>query len=284
VAGIYTADPDDLSLGATMPRFLELERRERSVILALWRAARRAPQPGTSGARWSLFVTLRDGMSELTDTLAARLPAGAVRIKQRVTGLERRGDGWRVGLAEGPALEADRVVIATESHAAARLLRYSIPRWPPLGDRARVVGDGLAGLPTGDVPHPLDGFGFVAPLFERAIRPARPRAKYLARAQGFADPCLRRRRAGRGQPWRRDDVVARVPGSGRCARILAARSHACTSTPCPARTGSVTSIVETIERRLAAAPGPGRGCRYRGVGIADTVQPRESAAERALST
>ena len=35
VAGIYTADPDDLSLGATMPRFLELERRERSVILAL---------------------------------------------------------------------------------------------------------------------------------------------------------------------------------------------------------------------------------------------------------
>ena len=43
VAGIYTADPDDLSLTATMPRFKELERRERSVILAMWRAARRAP-------------------------------------------------------------------------------------------------------------------------------------------------------------------------------------------------------------------------------------------------
>ena len=35
VAGIYTADPDDLSLTATMPRFTELERRERSVILGL---------------------------------------------------------------------------------------------------------------------------------------------------------------------------------------------------------------------------------------------------------
>ena len=42
VAGIYTADPDDLSLSATMPRFGELERRERSVILGLWRASRRA--------------------------------------------------------------------------------------------------------------------------------------------------------------------------------------------------------------------------------------------------
>ena len=62
VAGIYTADPDELSLGATMPRFLELERRERSVILALWRASRRAPMAGTSGASWSLFVTFAGGM------------------------------------------------------------------------------------------------------------------------------------------------------------------------------------------------------------------------------
>src|SRR6266511_2257124 len=42
VAGIYTADPDELSLAATMPRFLELERKERSLILALWHASRRA--------------------------------------------------------------------------------------------------------------------------------------------------------------------------------------------------------------------------------------------------
>src|SRR6267142_3801556 len=78
VAGIYTADPDDLSLTATMPRFSELERREPSVILALWRANRRAPQTGTSGARWSLFVTLQEGMEELVTTIASRLPAGSV--------------------------------------------------------------------------------------------------------------------------------------------------------------------------------------------------------------
>ena len=35
VAGIYTADPDVLSLAATMPRFIEVERRERSLILGL---------------------------------------------------------------------------------------------------------------------------------------------------------------------------------------------------------------------------------------------------------
>src|SRR6266513_3056100 len=72
VAGIYTADPDELSLAATMPRFLELERRDRSVILGLMRAMRRAPQPGTSGARWSLFVTFKDGMGEMVLRLASR--------------------------------------------------------------------------------------------------------------------------------------------------------------------------------------------------------------------
>src|SRR5438552_361875 len=83
---IQTADPHDLALAATMPRFLGLERRERSVILALWRAARRAPgdASGSSGARWSLFVTFADGMEELIRGLAARLPPGTVRLKERV--------------------------------------------------------------------------------------------------------------------------------------------------------------------------------------------------------
>ena len=34
VGGIYTADPNDLSLKATLPQFLEMEREHRSLILA----------------------------------------------------------------------------------------------------------------------------------------------------------------------------------------------------------------------------------------------------------
>src|SRR5256712_4734296 len=74
-AGIYTADPDELSVAATMPRFVEVERRHRSVILGLRRGLAQAPLPGTSpassgtsGARWSLFVTFADGMETLVTT------------------------------------------------------------------------------------------------------------------------------------------------------------------------------------------------------------------------
>src|SRR6266852_83089 len=127
VAGIYTADPDDLALAATMPRFLELERRERSLILGLWRVMKHAPQPGTSGARWSLFVTFKDGMRQMVDTLAARLPDSAVQLKMRVTGIERAGATWRVMMSAG-AFDADAVIVASEAHATARLLRYVDPQ------------------------------------------------------------------------------------------------------------------------------------------------------------
>ena len=94
VGGIYTADPDELSLAATMPRFLEMERRERSVILGPL-ARRAAPGPGahagTSGARWSLFVTFAEGMEELIRLLATRLPPGAVRLKERAVSVARDG-------------------------------------------------------------------------------------------------------------------------------------------------------------------------------------------------
>ena len=87
IGGIYTADPDQLSLAATMPRFLHMEREQRSVIYALWRAARRNPQTtkGTSGARWSLFVTLQTGMQRLVSALTESLSLGTLRQSCPVT-------------------------------------------------------------------------------------------------------------------------------------------------------------------------------------------------------
>src|SRR6266550_5480607 len=73
VGGIYTADPENLSLRATMPRFLEMEREHRSIILGMWRKGRlqtAAEQAGTSGARYSLFLSFEKGMKVLVDALA----------------------------------------------------------------------------------------------------------------------------------------------------------------------------------------------------------------------
>src|SRR5215472_13853215 len=81
IGGIYASDPDQLSLAATMPRFKEMERRRRSVTLAMvFDQQRRARSPESgNGARWSLFVTLAEGMHELADTVTKRLGAACIR-------------------------------------------------------------------------------------------------------------------------------------------------------------------------------------------------------------
>src|SRR5947209_7757782 len=93
VGGIYTADPEALSLRATMPRFLEMERRHRSLILAMWKAARKSETDArhgrvASGARYSLFLSFDEGTQLLTDTLASRLPQGTARLNTKVESLK----------------------------------------------------------------------------------------------------------------------------------------------------------------------------------------------------
>jgi protoporphyrinogen/coproporphyrinogen III oxidase len=295
VAGIYTADPDELSLAATMPRFLELERRERSVILALWRASRRAPQHGTSGARWSLFVTMKDGMEELVSTVASRLPAGSVLLKQRVGAIERGAREWTV-TAEGARYAADHVILATEAHSAARLTRYVDPSLSALlGEiEASSAATVSLGYRRSDVPHPLDGFGFVVPRTEGRMLLAGTfsSVKYPGRAphghvlmRCFIGGTLGAKALELDDPT----LIARARGELgdalgiRAEPVLVRVSRWPASMP-QYRVGHLARV-ETIERTLEALPGLGlAGSSYRGVSIADCVRAGEAAADRAFAS
>ena len=296
VAGIYTADPDELSLSATMPRFLEMERRERSVILALWRAARKAPaqHAGTSGARWSLFVTLARGMEELVQALAARLPAGAVRLKERVAGVAREEGRWRIATAGGAAYEADALVLAPEAHQAARMLRYVDPGLTHLLEGIPHASSATVSLAyrRADVGHPLDGFGFVVPHAERRpiIACTFSSVKYAGRApdghvllrvfmggalneavlQGDDATLVRTAREQIGPLL----GIAAVPELARVALHAQAM---------PQYHVGHSARAAAIEQAVARHPGLWLvGGAYRGVGISDCVRSGEEAADRLL--
>lgn len=295
VAGIYTADPDDLSLAATMPRFLDVERRDRSLILGLLRAARQGPamQGGTSGARGSLFVTLADGMEGLVDGLVSRLPAGAIECKRRAVGVERVGARWRV-TTDGGAVAADHVILACEAHAAARLMRYGDPSLAHLLDGIDYASAATVsvGFRRADVPHALDGFGLVVPRTERRALLALTfsSVKYPRRApaghvlmRGFVGGAL--------DPGILDaddaTLLERVRGELRDALgvtaepVVARVSRSPRSMP-QYRVGHLARV-DAIEARLATLRGVAlAGSAYRGVGIADCVKSGETAAEAAF--
>jgi oxygen-dependent protoporphyrinogen oxidase len=197
VGGIYTADPESLSLAATMPRFIEMERAHGSVIRAMLKARRAAAdasnQTGTSGARYSLFLSLDGGLQTLTDRVAEELPPGTALLNRRVLSLrfDESVRRWRLSLTRtgedsylrgthaggvgadesggNETLDADAVCLALPAHAAARLL----------GGTDRLLAEELAAIEyastatvnlayrRADIPHPLDGFGFVVPHAER---------------------------------------------------------------------------------------------------------------------
>ena len=295
VAGIYTADPENLSLAATMPRFLEVERRHRSVILGLRHALRTAPAPGTSGARWSLFVTFADGMETLVRTLAQRLPDSSVVLNQRVTSVERRGARWKLATADGAHWEADRLVLAGESHGAARLLRYVDPTLATLLGEIEYAGAATVslGYRRADIPHALDGFGFVVPRTEgKALLAATfSSVKYPARApdshvllRGFLGGALDAATLGEDDA----SLVARTrrelgEALGVTAEPVLTRVARWPASMPQYRVGHLARV-ETIERRAAALPGLAlAGGAYRGVGIADCVRSGEAAAEAALA-
>jgi oxygen-dependent protoporphyrinogen oxidase len=292
VAGIYTADPDDLSLAATMPRFLDLERQHRSVILGLARAARRAPKvaAGTSGARWSLFVTLAEGMETLIRALADRLPPEAVRLKARVAGLERDASGWRVGIPGEPALTVDAVILAAEAHQAARLLRYLDPSLAHLLEGIAYASSATVtlALSRADVAHPLDGFGFVVPHAERrpVLAGTFSSVKYPGRAPA-GHVLLRVFMGGAldegalAQPdealvaTARRELAALLGVSGEPLFTRVARYPRAM----PQYHVGHLARVEAIERAVARLPGLAlAGGAYRGVGIADCVRSAEDAA------
>ena len=293
VGGIYTADPDQLSLAATLPRFRALEAEHGSVIRGLRRGARQAPQP-ESGARWSLFVTLAGGMEELVAALVARLPAATLRLGTPARAVARDRGAWQVRLGDGTAVTADALVLAGEAPRMAPLVEALDPALAGLLAGVRYASSAAVGLayPRAAVRHPLDGFGFIVPRTEgrRTIACTFASVKYPERAP--AGHVLLRVFLG-GALWpdllaaddatlvreARADAGALLGLDGEPVLIRVWR-HAAAM---PQYEVGHLDRVRAMEARAATAPGLTlAGAAYRGVGLADCIRSGEAAAEQVL--
>lgn len=294
VAGVYAADPEGLSLEATFPRFRELERAHRSVILGLRRVASARERADAAGARWGLFVTLAGGLGELVDALAAGLGPERVRLGWPAGAVGRDGAGYRVHGPGGADLAADGVVVAVPAPAAAVLLR---PLDGELAAALAAIRYASAvvvalGYPRAAIRHPLDGFGAIVPPGEgRVIRGVTfASVKYPGRApEGFV--LLRAYLGGpEAEAWlgTADEALAAVAHTelaallgieGAPVLVRVVRHPAAQ----PQYEVGHLARVGAIEAALARHPGLAlAGAAYRGLGLAEAVRSGEAAAARVL--
>lgn len=171
IGGIYTSDAENLSLKATFPRFLEMENTHGSIIKALRAQKKQAAETnqGTSGPRYSLFLSFKSGMQTLVDTLTEAVSKDCIKLGASVKYIQRPDNsGWRVSLVNGAVLNSELLCIALPALQAGALIEnVSIPLATQI-NAIRYASSATVNLAfrRADVTHPLDGMGFVVPATE----------------------------------------------------------------------------------------------------------------------
>ena len=165
LAGIHSGDPDRLSMNALFPRFVQLEKKHGSLIRGMRKAAPRR----SSGEPASVFLSLQGGLSELVEALVAKLPASSIRQGDGVLRVRRGEGGYGLELASGGEVSASACILAAPLRVTERLLQ----------NLSADLATKLAGIPTvstavvflgfprDQMPHALEGYGFVVPRTAR---------------------------------------------------------------------------------------------------------------------
>lgn len=288
IGGIYGADPELLSLRATMPRFLDAEQSSRSVTLGLRRQAARAVQT-SHGARYSLFASFDRGMQVLVDALVGALPPGALRLSAPLQAIRPAPEGGAELTFPGHTEYHDRVILAISARSSARLLE---PLDAPLARRLEQIQHGSCALVNMGFERRLEGlrgYGVVIPDIERrpAIAMTFASRKWAERAPPGSDLVrvfLGEQLAEEADDERlirtaRDELRALlrihdVPRVTVVRRYVAAMPHY--------HVGHLERLA-TIDRLLAAHPWLSlAGNSLRGVGVPDAIKAGEDAAQLAL--
>jgi oxygen-dependent protoporphyrinogen oxidase len=175
VSGIYAGDPEKLSLRAAFPQLHEAERNSGSIIRGMMRAAKSKPGP----KQRPTLQSFRDGNETLIKALAANL-GPALRCGVEVTAVQQGGaEISQSGEAQSDepfvvdvkttsgaeSIVADRLVLATPTYVAAKLLRSEIASSMEEIEYASLAVVSL-GYQKQDVGHSLEGFGFLIPRSE----------------------------------------------------------------------------------------------------------------------
>ncbi|KPK66367.1 MAG: hypothetical protein AMS21_02590 [Gemmatimonas sp. SG8_38_2] len=162
IAGIYSGDPDQLSIYSTFPRFPQMVAKNRSLLLTMLKA----PQSSSSGGRTlPVFCSLRDGLDRLVDAIGQRLDSDRVFLSTDVTAVRKAEGGYALSTSQGPRDGYTDVVLSVPAWAAARQLADEFGPVTDAMESIRYVSSGAVffAYRRSDVGERLRGYGFLVP-------------------------------------------------------------------------------------------------------------------------
>lgn len=166
ISGIYAGDISQLSLPAVFPKLWQWEQTSGSLSKGFRDSKRSSPKP-TKRSPIQL-LSFDNGLTTLITALSAELLADSLRFQQTVTHIQPTEPGYDITTQTGERYHCHHVILAVPAYTSATLLQSFLPE--ATGPLADIPYNGLAVVHTGfqkeDIPHPLDGFGFLIPRRE----------------------------------------------------------------------------------------------------------------------
>lgn len=199
VAGIYTADPEKLSMKAALPEFVEMERQYGKLLGAPeYRSENKNEADGdfqdslsaggdrvaiqtqaaqeATGARYGLFLTPRQGMQHWIEHITEWLIQRGVHFElgHSVKEVHRMNNGWQLSLEDSTEPKGfDGVILALPAQRVAQLLEGSLPK---LAEVMKKIESASAAIVVSvvdrdELPNKGEGLGFGLVVPEYLGRP-----------------------------------------------------------------------------------------------------------------
>jgi protoporphyrinogen/coproporphyrinogen III oxidase len=176
VGGIFTARAETLSMQASMPQFVEMERENGGLIRGALAKRKSESQSDSSarkatGARYDQFIAPAQGMSWWMNQIAAQLRQ-PVHLGVKVCRVSRReSGGWRVDCNKASIAETvyDSVCLATPSWVTAKLIETENREASELLERIPYASSaiGVLAVRKSEIRPDAMCFGIVVPKTEQ---------------------------------------------------------------------------------------------------------------------
>ncbi len=168
VAGIHTSNPDNMSVLAIFPRFIDMERKSGSLIKGMIDAMRRMPPPDPAAPKMTYFMSLKEGMQGLARGCASYIGAERIKTGMAVASVVKKENGYRLTFGDGATADFDAVVLATPAYITKDIVKPVDEQLPGMLSAIAWSSSSTLSLAfrKNDLRRSLPGFGFIVPRIE----------------------------------------------------------------------------------------------------------------------
>jgi oxygen-dependent protoporphyrinogen oxidase len=168
VAGIHTSNPDNMSVKATFPRFIEMEKKYGSLIKGMVQAMKNKPAPNPNAKKMTYFMSLKNGMAQLVEACKKFIGEEKILTGKEIVSIKKINSKYIITTKEGFEDSFDYIIAGTPSFITASLIKDTDNKLSELLKKIEWSSSATISLAfkKNDIDVELKGFGFIVPKIE----------------------------------------------------------------------------------------------------------------------